>query len=105
MNPDLAQIDGIAQKVDRILNDKTHLEEMQKIIVEEKKELALKLSESENKLEEITEQLGSLKLAHKMTSGETGTTASDEKKDISELKKKIDHYVNEIDKCITILNN
>ena len=105
MNSDLAQIDSIVQKVDRIISDKTHLEEMQKIIVEEKKELTLKLSESESKLEEIQEQLGSLMLAHKMTSGSTGTTASDEKKDITELKKKIDHYVNEIDKCITILNN
>ena len=88
------KINGIVDKINRLLERYLKLQSINRDLEQENLELRSKVKEYEAKMHQFEDQLKTLKIAK-------GVDASDEK---TELKLKINEYIREIDRCIAMLN-
>lgn len=80
-----------------VLTDKyTELQEANDLLLEENQQIKVENAGNLSKLEALDEQLNILKLSKSVSGSE---------EDKSELKKKLNEFIREIDKCLALLNN
>lgn len=96
----------LTQKVEEIKKKAIQLSEQhQKLLLKnqeleaEQRDIRRQLEEERTKTAELANKIKIIKLAQNIGS-ENSETA-----DVSELKRKINEYIKEIDHCITMLNN
>ncbi len=88
-------IDSVEQKVEKLIAYCDALKKDNTALQEHNQTLQVALNEQENILKELEEKMRILKLA-KSFSGENEKTV--------DIKEKINEFVNEIDRCINLLN-
>ena len=88
---------NIHGKVDDLIKKSHQVRQNNVNLMAENKELEESLNKKTQLLNKIEEELKALKIAKNMGS----EVDSDVKRD---MKKQIDHYIKEIDGCLTILN-
>jgi predicted nucleic acid-binding Zn-ribbon protein len=94
----LQQLEGIHGKVSRLLQQNNELNKANIQLKEENDMLKNLLKERNEKLVENENQLHMLKLAKSVS-------ANGGEEDKTELKKKINELIKEIDHCVGLLNN
>jgi len=88
---------NIHDKVDDLIKKSNQVRQNNVILKAENEELKETLNKKAQLLNRIEEELKALKIAKNM-----GTDVDQDVK--KELKKQIDHYIKEIEGCLTILN-
>jgi len=89
-------------KTEKVLQQLSLVNEQNAALKKENEQLELKLNEEKKLIEELNNKIKMLKLAKSMGSDETTSDAGKEKN--TELKRKINEYIKEVDKCIALLN-
>lgn len=98
---DLIQKSNVLIKKARKLVEKQQAsEETNRQLKQEIQSLKAALDEEKRKNDELQNQLKIVKLARSIQPGEPGKDVN-----VTELKRKINEYIREIDNCIAILNN
>ena len=97
----LQRLDKITQRVQALVSKNDQLQGYLTKTDAENDQLKAQVKERNSKIEELESQLRILKLAKQVSTG--GTVADEEGK--AELKKKINEFIKEIDKCVALLNN
>ena len=97
MDQDLLKtnLSGLERKLLVLLNEHKHLKEEVKSLKNENSELRASISQRDEQLDNFTNQIKITKIVNRLNP-EDGTT--------SELKKKVDEYIREIDQCIAHLS-
>lgn len=90
----LERISGQLQQLSQQLNDN---ERQQQELVAEREELKRMLEEKNRTIADLQHQNNLLSIAGRLKGGETENTA--------ELKRRINEFIKEIDKCVALLNN
>jgi hypothetical protein len=96
----LVSINEIYDKTGRIIRRNEQLRQECIGLREENEQLHLKLKGHELQVQELENNLKLLKLAKQISGSSNGN--GEEK---TELKKKINEFIKEIDKCVALLNN
>lgn len=98
MNNNLATLQGIESKVRLLLKQNKELKSVQETLKSENESLHKIVSDRNEKVNELSQQLQIIKLAKSVTTDNVveGNT---------ELKKKINELIKEIDHCVALLNN
>ena len=100
MNKPLVQkIERIRKRVEALVENNTKLSERGQQLDEEIVQLKENLQKEQQKVEELKKQIKIIKLAQNI--GTPGV----ENGGVTELKRKINEYIKEIDHCITMLND
>ena len=86
---------GLERKLLVLLNEHKHLKDEVKFLKNENQELRQSIKLRDEQLDNFTNQIKITKIVNRLTP-EDGTT--------SELKKKVDEYIREIDQCIAHLS-
>ena len=86
----------IDKKVNRLLSNYNGLKQHNDELIREKKQLKELVREKEQKIEELENKLKMIKIAENLPTGN---------EDKQQIKKKINTFVKEIDKCIAMLND
>jgi hypothetical protein len=89
-------------KTEKVLQHLSLLKEQNTALRKENDLLEFKLNEERKTIEELNNKIKMLKLAKSMGSDENPSDAGKEKN--TELKRKINEYIKEVDKCIALLN-
>ena len=97
MDQDLLKtnLSGLERKLLVLLNEHKHLKEEVKSLKSENLELRESIKQRDEQLDNFTNQIKITKIVNRLNP-EDGTT--------SELKKKVDEYIREIDQCIAHLS-
>ena len=95
MSAESQSIDGVIQKINKILGRYIDLEEKYLNLLEEHKELKNILKHKKEQINELDNNIKVLKLSK-------GSAGADS--DHTELKLKLNEYIKEIDKCMAMLN-
>ena len=97
MDQDLLKtnLSGLERKLLVLLNEHKHLKEEVKSLKSENLELHESIKQRDEQLDNFTNQIKITKIVNRLNP-EDGTT--------SELKKKVDEYIREIDQCIAHLS-
>lgn len=97
MDQDLLKtnLSGLERKLLVLLNEHKHLKEEVKTLKNENLELRESIKQRDEQLDNFTNQIKITKIVNRLNP-EDGTT--------SELKKKVDEYIREIDQCIAHLS-
>jgi predicted nucleic acid-binding Zn-ribbon protein len=97
MDQDLLKtnLSGLERKLLVLLNEHKHLKEEVKSLKNENLELRESIKQRDEQLDNFTNQIKITKIVNRLNP-EDGTT--------SELKKKVDEYIREIDQCIAHLS-
>lgn len=85
----------IEKKIIRVLSNYKGLKLHNDELIREKKQMKEMLLEKDQKIEELENKLKMIKIAENLPTGE---------EDKQQIKKKINTFVKEIDKCIAMLN-
>ena len=93
----IQKLEYIQIRIENIQNSYETASKENSDLVKENNALKLLLEEKNRELVELKEQIKIVKLAQNFT--------NEDNEGKKELKKKINHYIKEIDKCIDILNN
>ena len=93
------RLDVIIEKVNKLKESNSLLHAHNQTLETEIKGLKEKLLAETERIEELNNKIKIIKLAQNI-----GTTDK-ENADITELKRKINEYIKEIDHCITMLND
>ena len=100
MNKDLTiKIDGVKKKVMHLIDQNRKLVVKKKELEEEIKMAKQSFENELRKSDELNNQIKIIRLARNIGTAET------ERADITELKRKINEYIKEIDHCLTMLND
>ena len=87
---------GIKEKLVVLTDKYTQLQESNDLLLEENQQVKVENAGNLTKLEALDEQLNILKLSKSVSGSE---------EDKTELKKKLNEFLREIDKCLALLNN
>jgi predicted RNase H-like nuclease (RuvC/YqgF family) len=91
------RLKGVHQKVKGLLDSNTRLKATNAELAEEVKLLKLALENEVSKSNELNNKIKIIKLAQNI--------GDSENPDKTELKRKINEYIKEIDNCIALLND
>lgn len=91
------KLDNIERKAQQLTAAHLQLKDKYNNLKNENEELLKLLKEQGAQLEEMEDKLKVIKVAKQL-----GASPDDDK---NELKKKINEYIKEIDKCVALLNN
>lgn len=91
------KLDNIERKAQQLAAAHVQLKDKYSNLKTENEELLKLLKEQGAQLEEMEDKLKVIKVAKQL-----GASPDDDK---NELKKKINEYIKEIDKCVALLNN
>lgn len=91
------RLSKIAAQTKKIIENNQLLQKENVTLTEQKLDLKLQLESKEQQISELNERVKVLKLAKSIS----GSEVSPEK---TELKRKINEYIKEVDKCIAMLN-
>ena len=89
------KLEGIIQKINRVIDNCLALEEENYLLEQENIGLKKKLSEDDVRSKKLEQKLNNLKLSKGVLM---------EGKESKRMKEQIDSYLKEIDKCISMLN-
>jgi chromosome segregation ATPase len=89
-------------KTEKVLQQLSLLKSENAALKNQNKQLAVNLEEEKKTVEELNNKIKMLKLAKSIASEEQVSEAGKEKN--TELKRKINEYIKEVDKCIALLN-
>ena len=95
----LARLDKVIDRVNGLLKKHEQVKKECATLKEEREQLHRLLKERDAKVNELQDHLKVLKLAKQVSVSGAG----DEEK--VELKRKINEFIKEIDKCVALLNN
>ena len=87
----------IKVKLEKLLTQHSECKEANADLRDENERLESLLSEREQEIEDLQNKIKILKLAKNISGEETGEK--------TELKRKINEYIREIDRCIAMLND
>lgn len=90
-----SELQSLERKLHLLINEQKNLKAQNNILEQQKKELEAQLFSKNEQVQSFQNQIKISKIA--------GSVGAD-RKDASELKKKIDEYIGEIDRCITHLS-
>ena len=90
-----SELQSLERKLHLLINEQKNLKAKNNLLEEQKKELESQLFSRNEQLQSFQNQIKISKIA--------GSVGAD-RKDASELKKKIDEYIGEVDRCITHLS-
>ena len=90
-----SELQSLERKLHLLINEQKNLKAKNNILEQQKKELESQLFSRNEQVQSFQNQIKISKIA--------GSVGAD-RKDASELKKKIDEYIGEIDRCITHLS-
>jgi predicted nucleic acid-binding Zn-ribbon protein len=90
-----AELQSLERKLTLLINEKKNLKSQYLQLEQEKRDLEAQLEAKNDQVQSFQNQIKISKIA--------GSVGAD-RRDASELKKKIDEYVNEIDRCIAHLS-
>lgn len=93
------KIDSVIEKAKKLREANQSLLSKNQLLESNLKELKEQLAAQTGKIEELNNKIKIIKLAQNM-----GASAPDDA-NITELKRKINEYIKEIDHCITMLND
>jgi len=93
----LARLDKVFDKVNGLLKHYEQTKRDHALLKEENEQLQKLLKERNAKMEELENQMKVLKLAKQVSVSGDGEK--------TELKRKINEFIKEIDKCVALLNN
>ena len=93
------KIDSLIEKAKRLKETSAKVVSKNDSLEQQLKELKTQLYEKEKEMVALGEKIKIIKLAQNMGSTENGEP------NITELKRKINEYIKEIDQCITLLND
>ncbi|MFN8321775.1 MAG: hypothetical protein U0T74_03870 [Chitinophagales bacterium] len=93
------QIDSVIEKAKKLRHVNQSLLSKNQLLENDIKALKEQLADEARKIEELNNKIKIIKLAHNMSS------STPEDTNITELKRKINEYIKEIDHCITMLND
>ena len=96
----LSKADSVVVKARRLMKHNHELAERIAAMEKEVRELSGVLEAEKRKTDELNNQIKIIKLARNIGSGELF-----EDLNITELKRKLNEYIREIDKCIAMLND
>lgn len=96
----ISKADSVVAKARKLVKHNQGLEEKVDALEKEMKELAVALESEKRKTDELNNQIKIIKLARNIGSGEMF-----EDLNVTELKRKLNEYIREIDKCIEMLND
>jgi chromosome segregation ATPase len=89
-------------KTEKVLQQLSLLKSENAALKNQNKQLAVYLEEEKKTVEELNNKIKMLKLAKSIASEEQ--VSEDGKEKNTELKRKINEYIKEVDKCIALLN-
>ncbi len=90
-----AELQSLERKLTLLINEKKNLKSQYLQLEQEKRDLEAQLEAKNDQVQSFQNQIKISKIA--------GSVGAD-RRDASELKKKIDEYVSEIDRCIAHLS-
>ena len=90
-----SELQSLERKLHLLINEQKNLKAKNSILEQQKKELESQLFSRNEQVQSFQNQIKISKIA--------GSVGAD-RKDASELKKKIDEYIGEVDRCITHLS-
>jgi len=90
------KLEGIKRKMKEVLKSHLLIQEDQKKLAEKHQQTSTSLEDAENRVKELEKELNLSKISK---------TISETKKDNTDVKKKVNEFIREIDKCIALLNN
>lgn len=90
-----AELQSLERKLTLLINEHKGLKSQNRLLEQQKQELEQQLSAKNEQILNFQNQIKISKIA--------GSVGAD-RRDASDLKKKIDEYVNEIDRCIAHLS-
>ncbi len=93
------RLDVLVQRAKKLVDENRRLESRNQILERELAEYRQKLADSGQKNEDLLEKIKIIKLAQNIGSGPA------ENEQVTELKRKINEYIKEIDNCIAMLND
>ena len=93
------KVEEVKKKVVHLLEQNHKLLSKNEELERETKILKLSLETEAKKTDELLNKIKIIKLAQNIGSPETEST------DVTELKRKLNEYIKEIDHCITMLND
>lgn len=93
------KVEEVKKKVVHLLEQNHKLLSKNEELEREAKVLKLSLETEAKKTDELLNKIKIIKLAQNIGSPETEST------DVTELKRKLNEYIKEIDHCITMLND
>lgn len=92
-----AKLEQIIKRAERVVESHSRLKAEHETLKEEHQQLLALLKEQGEKIEELEHGMQVVKVARQLSA------FPDEEK--TELKKKINEYIKEIDKCVALLND
>lgn len=95
MSAESQSLEGVIQKINKILGKYIDLEEKYLDLMEANKMLKAQLNQKKEEINELDNNIKVLKISK-------GSSSDDS--DHTELKLKINEYIKEIDKCMAMLN-
>ena len=96
----IAKTDSLIEKARKLAGENVKLRQANGLLEQEVKELKLLLEGEARKNGELNNKIKIIKLAQNISS-----TNPDENQEVTELKRKINEYIREIDTCIAMLND
>ncbi len=96
----IAKTDILIDKARKLAEQNVKLKQSQSQLEQEIKDLKQQLEDQARKNEELNNKIKIIKLAQNISSG-----TPDENQEVTELKRKINEYIREIDNCIAMLND
>ena len=93
------QVENIEQKINTLINALNALRDENAILSEENKKLKADMAGQSDRIDELTERLSKTQQAL------AGQRGDNDQESSQELRKQIDQYITEIDKCIAWLQN
>ncbi len=96
----IAKTDVLIDKARKLTEQNARLRVVNGQLEQEVKSLRLLLDAEQGKTSELNNKIKIIKLAQNISSGKP-----DENQETTELKRKINEYIKEIDNCIAMLND
>ena len=96
----IAKTDVLIDKARKLVEQNTKLRVVNGQLEQEIKSLRLLLEAEQGKTSELNNKIKIIKLAQNISSGKP-----DKNQETTELKRKINEYIKEIDNCIAMLND
>jgi uncharacterized coiled-coil DUF342 family protein len=94
----IERLQQLAVKLRKLVSEKQTLAEKNNRLEKEVQELKRQLASQQQKVDELTNTIKIIKLAQNIGSNDSS------KQETTELKRKINEYIKEIDNCIAMLN-
>lgn len=94
----IERLQQLSVKLRRLVSEKQTITEKNNRLEKELNQLKEQLAAEQQKVAQLTNKMKIIKLAHNISSDETA------KAEVTELKRKINEYIKEIDNCIAMLN-